>query len=157
MGMIMQLRRAAAAEIDGLAGNPSAAYEFLTAPEASLSLDKSWHAIHFLLTGAADGLEMPGAFLLAGEPVGEDMGYGPMLTLNPELVTHIDRYLAILPDDYITSGFDFDALAAAEVYPAIWDRHDPADLEYVIGHFQRLQQFVADAAAQRQGLVVAIT
>jgi hypothetical protein len=45
--------------------------------EETLSLEKSWHMIHYLVTGHTDDSDAPGNALLAGEPLGEDAGYGP--------------------------------------------------------------------------------
>ena len=43
------------------------------------ALDKSWHGIHFLLTGSAEGVRPPVDFILmGGREIGDlDLGYGP--------------------------------------------------------------------------------
>jgi hypothetical protein len=46
---------------------------------AELDVDKAWHGIHFLLTGAAWGDNRPECFIVAsGREIGDDdVGYGP--------------------------------------------------------------------------------
>jgi hypothetical protein len=45
--------------------------------EDPLSLEKSWHILHYLFTGHLDSSIAPGDALLTGQDLGEDMGYGP--------------------------------------------------------------------------------
>ena len=43
-----------------------------------VDLDKAWHGVHWLLTGSAEESSGPASdAILGGEPVGEDLGYGP--------------------------------------------------------------------------------
>jgi hypothetical protein len=45
-------------------------------PESDLDLDKSWHGIHYLLTGTAWEIdEGAGTAILGGEEIGEDTGH----------------------------------------------------------------------------------
>jgi Domain of unknown function (DUF1877) len=45
--------------------------------EQALNLEKSWHILHYLVTGHTDDSSAPGDALLTGESLGEDAGYGP--------------------------------------------------------------------------------
>ena len=45
--------------------------------EHALSLEKSWHILHYLFTGHLGPSSAPGDLLLTGEDLGEDVGYGP--------------------------------------------------------------------------------
>jgi hypothetical protein len=45
--------------------------------EQALNLEKSRHILHYLVTGHTDDSNAPGDALLTGEPLGEDVGYGP--------------------------------------------------------------------------------
>src|SRR5262245_25829503 len=45
--------------------------------EKPLNLEKSWHMLHYLMTGDIFPAGSPGDLLLTGEGVGEDLGYGP--------------------------------------------------------------------------------
>jgi hypothetical protein len=57
-------------------------------PDPELDLGKSWHAIHYLLTGTGweIGEGAAGAAILGGDEIGEDGGYGPARVLDPESV-----------------------------------------------------------------------
>jgi uncharacterized protein DUF1877 len=45
--------------------------------EEGLSLEKSWHALHYLLTGTAEQAPPPlGNVIMGGEEIGEDRDYG---------------------------------------------------------------------------------
>ena len=61
--------------------DPPPADTHIPAPTEEIDLDKSWHGIHFLLTGAAWEGERPLNFLiLGGEEVGDiDVGHGTRL------------------------------------------------------------------------------
>ena len=62
--------------------------------ENSISLEKAWHGLHFLLTGDPWGGSGHAAFLLAGgREVGEDMGYGPARVIDAAEVREIDQAL----------------------------------------------------------------
>ena len=51
---------------------------------SGVSLEKSWHGLHFALTGDPWGGEPPLNFLLAAVPVGTaDIGYGPPRVMEP--------------------------------------------------------------------------
>ena len=64
-------------------------------PEA-LDIDKTWHVIHFLLTGEAWGGELPLANAVLGgtELPGTDAGYGPFRYLVPPEVQATSQALA---------------------------------------------------------------
>jgi hypothetical protein len=52
--------------------------------ESALSLEKSWHILHYAFTGDIDVTASAGGALLAGEEIGEDVGYGPPRLLDAE-------------------------------------------------------------------------
>ena len=121
-------------------------------------LDKAWHGLHFLLTGAADGGNTPLDFLVVGgDDVGTvDVGYGPARVLRPALVAEIALKLVALPDAELQSRFDGAAMSTEKIYPDIWER-DPADddtLGYLMENLVGLRKAVADAAAMGHGLVI---
>lgn len=49
----------------------------LGALEPAITLEKSWYMLHYLFTGHVGLGNAPGDFLLTGEELGEDLGYGP--------------------------------------------------------------------------------
>jgi len=63
--------------------------------ENSISLEKAWHGLHFLLTGDPWGGSGYRAFLLCGGiEQGEDMGYGPARLFDAEEVGEIAETLS---------------------------------------------------------------
>lgn len=51
--------------------------------ETSVDLGKAWHGIHWLLTGSPDSTDdVTSEAILGGQPVGEDLGYGPARLLD---------------------------------------------------------------------------
>lgn len=162
MGMVMQFRRADVATVERLRTGGSDAFVAFIAPEDEydtlvpeqlVDIDKAWHAIHFLLTGTIGHPVMPAGALMAGEPVSDELGYGPARLLNPVEVRQFHAVLASKPDDFVEKTLDFDALHEAKVYPAIWDRRDPEHIGYVSYHFGTLRVFFAGAAQAGDAVV----
>ncbi len=54
--------------------------------EKCVDMDKAWHGLHRLLTGSAYATsDVASQAIFGGEPVGEDLGYGP-----PRLLSAVD-------------------------------------------------------------------
>ncbi|BBH70295.1 hypothetical protein ACTI_69800 [Actinoplanes sp. OR16] len=124
-------------------------------PEPELDLDKSWHAVHYLLTGTAWSLgDTPaGAAVLGGTEIGEDGGYGPPRYLVPDEVQAIARALSALDERSLRSRFDPAALDAAEIYPEGWSS---TDIDSVLAHFRTLREFYRSAATNGEGVLLAV-
>jgi hypothetical protein len=127
--------------------------------EASISLEKAWHGLHFLLTGEPWGGDGPRAFLLCGgTEQGEDSGYGPARQFDAEEVQEIARELAGLTADELWSGFDPEAMAEADLYGADWEGEAEEDLrEEFLEYFEILKAFVAETAKQGQSFEIEMT
>jgi hypothetical protein len=124
-------------------------------------LDKSWHGIHYLLTGTADEGGAPLDFLVAGGvDVGdEDVGYGPPRAFTSEETRAIAAALAAISDDELRSRFAPEAMMKAEIYPEIWDR-DPKDddtLGYLMEYVAILRAAIASVTSRGHGLLVMLT
>ena len=58
--------------------------------EDGLNLEKSWHVLHYLLTGKAEEAPGPlGNAILGGTEIGGDLGYGPARFLTPQQVREV--------------------------------------------------------------------
>lgn len=154
MGMIAVLVALPTPQLQTFIAEPEGLSEYLMAddgnePEHLLELDKAWHAIHFVLNGDSEGREPPLAdAVLGGEEVGDDFGYGPpRYLLQGEVRAVADALAAVSVEDF-EARFDFAALAAAEIYPTIWDREDEEDRSYVSGYYAELREFYHAAAAR---------
>lgn len=127
----------------------------------TIDLDKAWHGIHYLLTGAADEGEPPANFLLAaGRPVGDiDLGLGPARGLSADETARAAAVLRSRSDAWLRARFDPADMMAKEVYPGIWDR-DPRDddtLGYLMEYVVILRRFLDAAVERRLGLLVYLT
>jgi len=122
------------------------------------SLEKSWHGLHFTLTGEEWGEDGPRAFLLAGgEPVGDDLGYGPGRLLEPEEVAQVANALAAITDAEFAQRFDVQQLADREIYPQIWDEDPAALLDEYRSYFHQMRTFMHEAARRGDGVLVVIS
>ncbi|MFE9201163.1 YfbM family protein [Micromonospora sp. NPDC007230] len=126
-------------------------------PEPELDLDKSWHGIHYLLTGTAWQIgESAGAAILGGVEIGPDGGYGPPRLLDPDSVRAIATALNGLEVETLRARFDPGAMTAAEIYPDLWT-NGTDDFDYLMSHFAELCQFYHSAAVSGQAVLLAIT
>jgi hypothetical protein len=126
-------------------------------PDPELDLGKSWHAIHYLLTGTAweigDGA---GAAILGGEEIGEDGGYGPARVLDPASVRVVAAELDAMDVETLRARFDPDAMAAAQIYPDIW-AGGAVEFNGLAVHFAELRRFYRTAAENGLAVLLAIT
>ena len=134
----------------------------LTDGEGDLGdLDKSWHGIHYLLTGTADESGTPLEFLVAGgTSVGdEDVGYGPPRVFTSAETRAIAGALAAVTDEDLRSRFAPEAMMRAEIYPEIWDR-DPKDddtLGYLMEYLAILREAMTTVTSRGHGLLVVLS
>lgn len=185
MGMVLSYIRLSPANADALLKHPALVHRFLggnvdeaetggflgrwfgkgSAAPPSLEprdaddegdADKSWHGMHWLFTGTAEGGGFPASFiLLDGEPVGdEDVGYGPARIFSVEQVRQIDSFLQGLEDGALESGFNPALMDAANVYPQCWARDGAVGLEYIMENLSSMKRIIRDAAARGHCLLL---
>jgi hypothetical protein len=144
-----------------LAADPGGVHAVLRSLEGSdsvLSLEKSWHGLHFTLTGTAWAGNPPLNLLAAGgTPVGdEDVGYGPARVISPSEVVALNAALAAFTEADFDRDFDPAKLGAAEVYPQIWDEPlEDLKQEYG-GYLREMKAHVREAAEAGRALMVTI-
>jgi len=118
-----------------------------------LDLHKSWHCLHFLLTGKA----VPQAGSLAQAilggmeiPDGGAMGYGPARILMPGEVRDIVAALKAFAAEDAIRNFDSAGAAAENVYCA---DHEPEEL---LAYFKELLAYYEKAARENRGMLLYI-
>jgi len=118
-----------------------------------LDLHKSWHCLHFMLTGKAEetGGTPLGDAILGGVEIGgeeADTGYGPPRALKPAQVRAVADALADFPIDQRAQEFDAMAAEKAGIYVA---KHDPEELNE---YFGKLRSFYDDAARKGNAVIL---
>jgi len=118
-------------------------------PGVSLDLDKSWHGLHFLLTGRAYGGEPPLAWAVRGSGgycVGDSGGY-----LSAAEASMVASALANAGDEVIKRRLLENGDDARELYNA-GDWSDAQIQNHYVDLFYALRKFYAEAA--RRGTAV---
>ena len=159
MGMYCEVSVAGRDDIERVASTPTlfgGRTQGGTATTPRVSLEKSWHGLHYLLTGEVWEGDGSLAFLLAGgENVGDDEE-SPLRWFSPQEAAEIHRALSAVSNDQLWSRFDAEQLEQQEIYPGIWDEDEEELKEEYLMYFEQLKQVVAAAADSGQGLLVTI-
>ncbi len=106
--------------------------------------DKSWHAIHYLLTGTAESGSFPLNFILdGGKQVGdEEVGYGPARIFTPAETADINDALSGFTEESLKARYDGRAMDSAKIYPQIWGRESEDNFVYAWENFVALREFI---------------
>jgi uncharacterized protein DUF1877 len=116
-----------------------------------LELDKSWHTLHYLLTGSAEPSDSAlGRAILGGKEIGPDLGYGPARLLTSSEVQEIASALAPVSAEDLTRRFNLDKMIASEIYAC----RDEGELDLALEHFERLKPFYAESAARGSAMLL---
>ncbi|WP_260482468.1 YfbM family protein [Sphingomicrobium flavum] len=125
--------------------------------EEPIDLDKSWHAIHFALTGSGEAVEGPlglimgGGMRRCGDPDDEEAPF----YIPPEAMAKANAELSKLGDDEILDRLDAEAMQAKRIYLAQLFASQPDDMrEYVRENLGILRRLVATASEHGLGAIV---
>lgn len=88
----------------------------LGALEPTISLDKSWYVLHYLFTGHVGPASAPGDFLLTGEEIGEDLGYGPARLHSEAATRDLRRFLDGQDLERLQSRIDLNEMRRQRIY-----------------------------------------
>jgi hypothetical protein len=141
-----------------MSNNPQAAAQIeshigLSKDGLQLSLHKSWHCLHFLLTGKSwEKAEPPlGNAIMGGVEIPDRqqvMGYGPVRYLTPSQVDDVASALASYPIEKKAEAFDPRLADEQKVYVP---NHESEELIY---YFNLLRDFYQDAATKGNGMIL---
>jgi hypothetical protein len=161
MGMVGCFASVSKEDLIRLKDNPDQVDEYLHPddgegePPFYVDVDKSWHAIHFMLAGSAEEGSTPEAqAVLGGEAVGEDAGYGPARLMSPEEVDAVARALEPLTPEVFAQRYDPKKMDSEGIYPEIWERDGQEGLDYILEFYQQLRVFYLDARERGDGAVL---
>lgn len=162
MGMTANFLRIDAATLDALMADPERATGFLLPdgdPEypadSHLDLDKSWHLVHFFLTGEVGNAPPPPGLAVMGGDVlmEEELGYGPPTFVSAPEVKIVAAALAKIDASSLPDRYDLRPVHD-DVYLAQAYAGSAEDREYVVENFRALQEFYAAAAQHDHAAVV---
>ena len=124
-------------------------------PGHSISLDKAWHGLHYLLCGALEPAPGPlGQAVFGGTEIGEDQGYGPARYFSPAQVTEIAAALQSPNlESELHARFDTEAMTQLGIYPGTWEADDE---DWLVEAFGTLRDFYAAASQAEQAVVTVI-
>jgi hypothetical protein len=121
------------------------------AERRSMSTEKTWHALDFLLTRRG----FPVSIIMGEHPFGDDVdsledpdtdwGYGPPSYLTPDEVRRAAEALAGLSEEDLLDGVDPGDLTRAEIYPNVWDR-GPSELQWAVCELPWVKAYFEAAA-----------
>jgi hypothetical protein len=161
MGMHGLVKAIGEAQVKQLLADPDSVEELIDdvkAGRASVHLEKSWHGLHYLLTGSAGAGPEPLNFLLeGGQPIGEDLGYGPARLFRPETVKLLGAAIAAITEDQLWSRFDPDRMTTEGIYPVIWDEPESDLRDEYLTYFRELRGLIERASTGGMGLMVVLT
>jgi Domain of unknown function (DUF1877) len=125
---------------------------------SGVDIDKSWAAIHFMLTGSQWGGSEPQSLpVLGGTEIGADIGYGPARYLTPEQVLAAHRVLDPIPAEELKKRFIPAKLEEADIYPSgIWLDEGMDGFEYIEHWYEQLRAFYAHAAKNGNAVLLAV-
>ena len=125
----------------------------------TMSLEKAWHGVHYVLTGSAEpGATLRSQAVLGGVEIGEDpegfSGYGAPRYFRAAQVRELAEELS-RPEVEAEAAARFDSAKMSElqIYPG-WSGEQ--DKEWVMDSFRRLRDFYASAAAKGRAVVTSL-
>lgn len=132
----------------------------VTATRETLSLEKAWHGVHYLLSESVEpGPELPSQAVLGGVELGDDpegfSGYGPARYFRAAEVRKLAEALR-RPEVEAAAAVRFDAsrMSQLQIYPG-W-RAGEQDKEWLMDAFRRLREFYAGAAARNRAVITCL-
>jgi hypothetical protein len=123
---------------------------------ASLSMEKAWHGVHYLLCGQAEpGAAILSLAILGGTEVGEDFsGYGPARYFASDSVKEIAAQLSRSNlETEMSARFDPVRMSSLGIYPNGWE---PAALNWLMEEFRHLRDFYKEANAKGLAVVTGL-
>ena len=118
-----------------------------------MDMDKTWHGLHFLLSGSADPVHGAAGFLLNGEEV-EEVGDADVYIHTAAEVAEFSKLLTATTARDLLDRYDSRQMKALELYPKLdWDQ---GDFDYLLEYYNRLRPFVQCHADLGNELMVII-
>jgi hypothetical protein len=127
--------------------------------EYQIDLDKAWDGVYFCLSGYgtanANKVPQPLCWIISADNIideEQDLGYGYAIYSTVEQVMQVAAYLEKVSDDDFIAGFDAKKMAAADLYPSIWDEGEEVK-DYLIYYYKLLKEFYLKAAKEDMAVI----
>lgn len=116
-------------------------------------LDKSWHAIHFMLNGSVQGVStIAGELIIAGKLLSEeDIGYGPARYFDLNKRIENPAELEKITNEPFIANFDAMLEQGSLIYPGFENTKE--DKEYIITFFSGMKEFCKKAIQEKKCLI----
>jgi len=131
--------------------------------QQALCLEKSWHILHYLFTSHVDPSEAPGNALLTGEPLGDDLGYGPARLHGAKETRDFADFLAAQNVMRLQQRVNYHEMSSIPLYGMPGSSRPDTDTvaeyeselrEEVAYFFSRLRDYVSAMAEKQNGLLL---
>ncbi|WP_267901228.1 YfbM family protein [Dulcicalothrix desertica] len=127
-----------------------------------LYLDKTWHGLHFLLTGDLIGSEPLSWVIFGNHSVGGDenqllYGYSwiGLRYLLPDEVARVSEVLSSITVEKLRANFLSQAMDEALIYPiGIWVRDGEDALNWLLMFYDGLVKFYQHAASGKKAIIM---
>lgn len=120
----------------------------------SVDLDKTWHALHFLLSGTAGEGSDPSQFLLSGTQIAETSDH---CRFHPHAaVISFSRVLDAVDDTELVGRLDRRRMRELDIYPGHWGEDEAFDRRFLLQHLTPLRAFIARHASEGHAVLVTI-
>jgi len=119
--------------------------------DEGIYMGKTWHLLHYLITGTEEGEEFPLAYaVMVGHPV-EGLG-GEFCWLTPEELKDVARALDNLSKEDLRKRSNKDSMSKADIYkyPKGLTKKQ---LEEVMVYFNKLKEYYKDAAKKGNAML----
>jgi len=117
-------------------------------------LDKSWHGLHFCLTGTADEAPMPLGFIASGgQNAGDiDNGYGPARLFTSSETKTIFMGLNEISETKLKQNYIPEKMSDTYL-SGVWADEGDEGFEYILENFQLLKKFLGKCVSDNLGMV----
>ncbi len=121
-------------------------------------MEKTWHGVHYLLTGTAWEGEPPLNFLLAGgSEVDIEVGQALVRVHTSAETRAIATALSAVSDAELRARYAPTEMMRLEIYPEVWDRSHEEDRDNLIDSIASLRELLEIVVRRGYGLMMTIT
>ncbi len=119
-----------------------------------LELNKSWQAIHYMLTGSSgQSRHSLSELMFGGKAMIAADDEAPRLQ-DPEQVQQLSVKLQAVSNEDFAAKYNPKMMDASQVYPCIWAKDGEDGLEYLLHYFKLLKKFYATAAKRQHSVML---